>query len=132
MISNPLSIARVSAGEQDELNQLDEQNNQNKQTDLSELVKGSEQGLVERLMPLVSRQSITLDMSTVRRIDAAGISALVSLYSNARAAGYRFMVANPSRRVAEILTLVGLERILLSHIAVVISQSSPLFQSAAA
>ena len=80
---------------------------------LTELVRGSDRRLLEHLEPLVRRQSLNLDLASVQRIDAAGISALVSLYSIAQQAGHRFSVANLSPRVAEVLKLVGLERILL-------------------
>ena len=66
---------------------------------------------------------MTLDMSSVERIDAAGIAALISLYAGARDAGHCFTVVNPSPRVAEILALVGLERILVSQNMVVRSHS---------
>jgi len=66
-------------------------------------------------LPVVRRQSITLDLSGVERIDAAGVAALISLYASAHEAGNQFAVSNPSTRVAEILALVGLEEILLSH-----------------
>jgi anti-anti-sigma factor len=86
--------------------------------DLHELVRGQEQALVDRLTPLVKRHSVMLDLSHVERIDAAGISALISLYGAARNAGNEFGVVNASSRVSEILSLVGLERILISHDAV--------------
>jgi anti-anti-sigma factor len=80
-----------------------------------ELVRGREKELLAWLFPVVRRQSVTLDLGRVRRIDAAGISALLSLYSSARQSGHRFGVANLSPRVAEVLKLVGLERILIFH-----------------
>lgn len=101
-------------------------------TELTELVLGCEEGLVERFAPLARRQSVTLDISRVRRIDAAGISALLSLYASAREAGHRFTLANPSPRVAEILALVGLERILLSRPEAWKSHSELCFESPAA
>jgi anti-anti-sigma regulatory factor len=58
---------------------------------------------------------VTLDLTHVERIDAAGIAALISLYWCADAAGNRFTVVNASAHVAEILALVGLDRILLSR-----------------
>jgi anti-anti-sigma factor len=85
------------------------------QTKLAELVRGSEQALIARFAPLVRRQSVTLDMSSIERIDAAGIAALISLYVGAREAGHSFTVANPSPHIAEILALVGLERILVTR-----------------
>jgi len=82
---------------------------------LTELVRGQDQILTAWLSPVVRRQSITLDLSGVERIDAAGVAALISLYASAHEAGNQFAVSNPSTRVAEILALVGLEEILLSH-----------------
>jgi len=86
--------------------------------DLHELVRGEEQCLVEKLTPIVRRQSVMLDLSRVDRIDAAGIAALISLYGTAQNAGNEFNVVHASHRVAEILTLVGLDHFLLSQDAV--------------
>jgi anti-anti-sigma factor len=99
-ILNPMSNTAASAGQQAEV---------------IELVRGREKELLAWLSPLVRRQSVTLDLGRVRRIDAAGISALVSLYSSAQQAGHSFNVTHPSPRVAEALALVGLERILIFH-----------------
>jgi anti-anti-sigma factor len=82
---------------------------------LTELVRGSEQFLLERFKPLVRGQSVLLDLAHVERIDAAGVAALISLYGCARDAGHHFSVTNASPHVAEILSIVGLDRILLSH-----------------
>jgi anti-anti-sigma factor len=119
-ISNPMNMAIFPAGEWIE------------SAELTELVRGQEESLLARLTPLVRRQSVTLDMSSVQRIDAAGIAALISLHASAHQAGHRFTVANPSHHVAEILALVGLERILLSHIAAIKSQYGPCFERPAA
>ncbi len=81
---------------------------------LTELVRGQERELVEEMMPVVRQQNVALDLKKVDRIDAAGISALISLYGQARDAGHSFAVANPTAHVKEILSLVGLDRILLS------------------
>lgn len=81
---------------------------------ITELVRGEETSLVERMAPLVRRQSLALDMGRVERIDAAGIAALITLYCDACKAGRRFSVVNASPRVREILALVGLEEILLA------------------
>ena len=99
-ILNPMSNAAASTGQP---------------ADVIELIRGREKELLAWLTPIVRRQSVTLDLGRVRRIDAAGISALVSLYSSAQKAGHRFSVANLSPRVAEVLKLVGLERILSIH-----------------
>jgi anti-anti-sigma factor len=102
------------------------------QTELAELVRGSEQALLARFAPLVRRQSVTLDMSAIERIDAAGIAALISLYVGAREAGHCFTVVNPSPHIAEILALVGLERILVTRNLAVKSHSNPCFYRSAA
>lgn len=86
--------------------------------ELKELVRGQEEHLLEGVGPLVLQRSVTLDLASVERIDAAGIAALVGLYRSAREAGHRFQVTNVSPRVAQILALVGLDRFLLSHNAV--------------
>jgi anti-anti-sigma factor len=99
---------------------------------LHELVRGQDGDFVKRFTPLVRAQSVTLDLSQVERIDAAGIAALISLYGIAREAGNDFAVANASARVLEILRLVGLDRILVSHNAVQCAHSSPRFARSAA
>jgi len=100
--------------------------------DLRELVRGEEQTFLERMAPVVRRQSVSLDLGRVERIDAAGIAALISLYNVARSAGHELTIFNASHRVAEILALVGLDRIFLSHDAVRNSQSGPCFERPAA
>lgn len=64
-------------------------------------------------MPVVERQSVLLDLESVERIDAAGVAALLALYCDARRAGHSFTVRHPRRHVREVLSLVGLERILV-------------------
>lgn len=122
-ISNPMHTEFPPAGELTGLIEVPE---------LTELVRGSEQGLLERFTPLVRRQSLTLDLGCVRRIDAAGIAALISLHANAYEAGHCFTVVNPTQHVAEILSLVGLDQILLSHNAVERSHSGECFERTAA
>ena len=85
---------------------------------LTELVRGTDRELVDEMTPVVRGQSVALDLKKVDRIDAAGISALISLYGQARDAGHSFAVANPTAHVQEILALVGLDRILLDAHAV--------------
>lgn len=82
---------------------------------LTEIVRGSEGYLVDEMAPMVRRQDVCLDLSPVERIDAAGIAALISLYKLAQESGHRFGVLNVAPRVYELLALVGLERILISH-----------------
>jgi len=98
----------------------------------NELVRGQDRNLLESVGPLVRQQNIALDLSGVERIDAAGISALISLYASAGAAGHSFSVSNPSPRVAHILALVGLEQILVSHNAVLESHSGSFLGRTAA
>jgi anti-anti-sigma regulatory factor len=100
--------------------------------DLRELVRGREQGLIERVAPVVCQQNVALDLGHVERIDAAGIAALISLYNCARNSGHTFTVSNASPRVVGILALVGLDGILLSHNAVPYSQCEPCFERPAA
>ncbi|MGA2852302.1 MAG: STAS domain-containing protein [Terracidiphilus sp.] len=100
--------------------------------DSTELVRGHDQWLLQRIMPLVRQQSLVLDLSPIERIDAAGIAALVTVYATACQEGHNFTVCNPSRHVARILALVGLDRILLSQNAVRASQSGSSFQRSAA
>ena len=100
--------------------------------ELTELVKGHEQALLDQMGPLVSQQSIALDLTPVERIDAAGIAALVTLYANACQAGHSFTVSNAQPHVARILALVGLDRILMSQDAVQNPLSGAQLQRSAA
>ncbi len=83
-----------------------------------ELVRGQETCLLAGIEPLLKKHSVALDLAGVERIDAAGIAALVQLYRSAQAAGHQFRIANASKRVAQILAVVGLDEYLLSHNAV--------------
>ncbi|MGO9318128.1 MAG: STAS domain-containing protein [Terracidiphilus sp.] len=123
MISIPMAPAVFPVSERNERNEV---------ADQTELVLGHEKELLAWLSPVVRRQSVTLDLTRVRRIDAAGVSALLSLYLSAQQAGHRFSVANLSPRVAEVLRLLGLERILLCHGAARMSTSSPCLEQTAA
>jgi anti-anti-sigma factor len=86
--------------------------------DFHELVRGNEDRLMALLTPKVREQNAVLDLSEVRRIDAAGIAALISIYGAARTAGHSFRVCNVTPHVAEILELVGLDHILVTQDAV--------------
>ncbi|MGD0732587.1 MAG: STAS domain-containing protein [Terracidiphilus sp.] len=99
---------------------------------LTELVRGRDQRLLDRLTPLVRRQSLILDLHSVERIDAAGIAALITLYRAASETGHRFAVSCASQRVAEILSLVGLKHILLSQNAIICSHSGDSLRRSAA
>lgn len=100
--------------------------------EMRELVRGEDRSLLERLIPVVRQTSVQLDLAHVDRIDAAGIAALISLYGFARDAGHSFSILNASARVAEILTLVGLDKILLSHNVMVLSHCGSVSQRSAA
>jgi len=128
-IPNPMLTAIFPAGE---LTEMSGSTHLTEQANMAELVRGTEQGLLAWLSPLVRQQSVTLDLGSVERIDAAGIAALISLYASASQAGHCFTVANPSPHVAEILALVGLDRILLSRRALWNSNSGQCFESTAA
>jgi anti-anti-sigma factor len=99
---------------------------------LHELVRGEEQGLLDQVKPVVEKGTVTLDLGPIERIDAAGIAALISLYGYARTAGHEFTVTNASPRVVEILSLVGLDRILLNQAPVPCPQNDPCFERPAA
>jgi anti-anti-sigma factor len=82
---------------------------------ITELVRGNDQLILERFLPLARRQSITLDLGTVTRIDAAGLAALITLYCEACKAGHNLTVSRLTRHVREIFALVGLDRILIAQ-----------------
>ena len=84
----------------------------------TELVSGKAERLLEQLNPLVRARSVCLDLSPIQRIDAAGVAVLTKLYCAARETGHGFAVANLRPRVAEVLALVGLDKVLVSRKAV--------------
>ncbi len=99
---------------------------------LNELVRGSEAGLMDEMTPMVQCGSVRLDLHRVERIDAAGVAALIALYRTASEAGNSFKISNLRPHVAEVLALVGVDRILLSHNArQAVQVSAQLAQSAA-
>ena len=100
--------------------------------DLTELVRGDEQCLIQSVAPLLREKDVILDLNRIERIDAAGIAALISLYSTARQYGHAFSVKCVSPRVAELLTLVRLDDILISHNAVFASQCEDHYERPAA
>jgi anti-anti-sigma factor len=91
--------------------------------EITELVRGNENALLERFMPIVRRQCVTLDLESVTRIDAAGLAALITVYCTARESGHDFTILNPSSHVAEILAVVGLDKILVAQNARGFSES---------
>jgi len=96
-----------------------------KACELTELVRGSDRRLVEEMAPMVRREDVALDLRSVERIDAAGIAALISLYRMAEESGHGFSVFNAAPHVLELLELVGLDRVLLSHNAKIDANSGP-------
>jgi len=104
----------------------------NESLEMTELVRGQDQRLLEQVEPLVRESSLVLDLGSVERIDAAGIAALISLYRSACDAGHLFAVKNASVRVSEILTLVGLDRILLSQNTTTCSHLGVAYRESAA
>ena len=80
-----------------------------------ELVRGNDLRMIDRIAPMLRKQSVLLDLRDIERIDAAGIAALISLYGSAHKAGHEFKVCNVATRVAEILKLVGLDHILVNR-----------------
>ena len=98
----------------------------------TDLNRSASAPLLERLGPLVLEHDVTLDLTGVVRIDAAGISALLTLYCRAREGGNHFSLINVPARVVEILSVVGLDRLLVSHNVIQKSQyESGLSRSAA-
>ena len=81
----------------------------------TELVRGVEQALVDEVAALLRAGSVLLDLDRVERIDAAGLAALITLYTDACKAGHTLTVSRASRHVREILQLVGLDRILMAR-----------------
>jgi anti-anti-sigma factor len=98
------------------LNQLDARVFPVKNTmKIGELVLGHERDLVVRVAPLVRAQSVALDLAEIERVDAAGIAALIELYTIACQAGHGFSILNATPHVAKLLAVCGLDRFLLSH-----------------
>ena len=83
---------------------------------IKELVRGQEHGFLEELAPAVVRENVALDFGEVERIDAAGLAALITLYTDACKAGHTLTVSRPNRHVREILQIVGLDRILVAQL----------------
>lgn len=83
--------------------------------EITELVRGTDHLLVARIAPMVQQCDVAVDFSHIRRIDAAGIAALITLFHCARQSGHTFAVCHVAPRIDEILRLVGLEDILVCH-----------------
>jgi len=84
-------------------------------SETTEIVRGQEEKFLEQLEPILRNHSVELDLSPVERIDAAGIAALIRLYCDAAQAGRRFTVLNPRPHVFELLSIVGVDRVLIAE-----------------
>jgi anti-anti-sigma factor len=99
---------------------------------ITELVLGHERDLVARVAPLVRVQSIALDLAEIERVDAAGIAALIELYTIACQAGHGFCLLNATPHVTKVLSICGIDRILVSHNVVPDSYSGQRMELSAA
>jgi len=79
----------------------------------SKLIRGHEDRLLTLALPLVEKCGLTLDMSHVAELDAAGIGTLVFLWQCAERANKPFALVQPSLRVIQLLALVHLDDILI-------------------
>jgi anti-anti-sigma factor len=84
-------------------------------SETTEIVRGQEEKFLEQMEPIVRNHSVELDLGPVERIDAAGIAALIRLYCDATQAGRRFTVLNPRPHVHELLSIVGVDRVLMAE-----------------
>ena len=100
--------------------------------EMTELVRGDEQCLVQRVAPLLRERDVVLDLNRIERIDAAGIAALISLYSMAQNHGHAFSIKCVSPRVTEMLSLVRLDDVLISHNVVYTPQCGCAYERPAA
>jgi anti-sigma B factor antagonist len=55
---------------------------------------------------------LVVDLSAVERLDAVGLGVLMGAYRRAGARGRALRVTRPSRRVAAVLHITGLDRVL--------------------
>jgi anti-anti-sigma factor len=75
------------------------------------LVRGQEQPLLSLAMPALEKGDLTLDMSQVQMVDAAGLGMLVVLHHCAAQSGHRLRLLNPGPRVAQLLSLTRLDSV---------------------
>lgn len=81
----------------------------------TELVRGKETEFLSAALPLAESSGLILDMSEVESLDAGGIGTLMILRQVAERGGHSLVLTDPSPRVAQILSLVGLDQILVCH-----------------
>lgn len=96
------------------------------------LVRGEERAIVHAIADQLQAGNVELDLCGVEQIDAAGITALIELYTLAHDLRHSLTIVSTSRHVKEILTLVRLEPLLTSHIVAEEPQSGLHSESAAA
>ncbi|HVN92939.1 MAG TPA: STAS domain-containing protein [Terracidiphilus sp.] len=99
---------------------------------IKELVRGQEKQFVDELAPTVISESVALDFDAVERIDAAGLAALITLYTDACKAGHTLTVSRPRHHVREILQLVGIDKILVADAEPAVRMGGLCLQESAA
>jgi anti-anti-sigma factor len=75
------------------------------------LIRGHEQSFLAIAMPALEKGDLTLDMSQVQQLDAAGLGMLVVLHHCAAQAGNHLRLLNPAPRVAQLLSLTKLDSV---------------------
>lgn len=78
------------------------------------LIRGSDAGFVDRLLPEAQKESLQLNLAAVSQIDAAGVATLIALYQASNNSGHQLTIIEPSEQVHEVLHLVGLEHLLIA------------------
>ena len=86
------------------------------------LIRGCEASFLAELESRAVDSDLELDLGQVERIDAAGIGALLHLRALADQAGRRLSISSASRRATEVIRLVGLESVFMSHIVKPVAQ----------
>jgi len=98
----------------------------------SALVRGRCEEFAQKMRAKVQQSNVIVSLEGVLRMDAAGISTLVGLYSEALRAGHSFHVVKPSRNVKALLGVFKLDALLLYHDVNLESQSGAFENSHAA
>lgn len=60
---------------------------------------------------LASDSSVVLDLAGLAFCDSTGLGAFVALHRQAIAAGARFALASPNRRIADLFSLSGIDQV---------------------
>ena len=81
-----------------------------------------EEALEERMAE--GRYNLVLDLSEVNYLSSAGLRALVSALRNTKKKGGDVRIAQPSERVAEVMTLAGLDSLFTSYDDVTVAVGS--------